>query len=289
MFLFGARNSYDPSSQTECIGDDPVLASSYGLQNLKRIAPHLNEWTQETGKGFENLDELYGELISVWTRYVGHVTTNIGGVYELIKTAQEPGHSYTHLSKTEQQRAMNFLSREAFSTPAWMLEDDIVRNIGPSGIVDRIGAMQSRMLRNVLRSDRLMRMVENEALNGAQAYSLSDMAKDLRSAIWGELNGNKRIDAYRRNLQRAHVTALQGIINNDKHKTDLSAMAQGELDWIEKKAMKAAKRYKNDMASAHLKAVHHVILNPPAMEKPSTTRRSDMEHDLHEGCMHHYE
>ena len=289
MFLFGARNSYDPSSQTECIGDDPVLASSYGLQNLKRIAPHLNEWTQETGKGFENLNELYGELISVWTRYVNHVTTNIGGVYELIKTAQEPGHSYTHLSKSEQQRAMDFLSREAFTTPTWMLEDDIVRNIGPSGIVDRIGSMQSRMLRNVLRSDRLMRMVENEALNGAQAYALNDLAQDLRSSIWGELNGNKSIDAYRRNLQRAHVTALQGILNNDKHKTDLSAMAQAELDWIEKKAMKAAKRYKNNMVGAHLKAVHSVINNPPAMEKASATRRSDMEHDLHEGCMHHYE
>jgi len=287
MFLFGARNSFDPSSQTECIGDDPVLASTYGLKNLKRIAPNLNEWTQETGKGFENLDELYGELISVWTRYVGHVTANIGGVYEVIKTAQEPGNSYTHLSKSEQKRAMDFLQREAFTTPTWMLEDDIVRNIGPSGIVDRIGAMQSRQLRNLLRSDRLMRMVENKALNGAAAYSLSDLAKDLRSGIWGELNGNKSIDVYRRNLQRAHVTALQGIVNSDKHKTDLSAMAQSELEWIEKKSMKASRRYKDSMLSAHLKAVSHVINNPPVMEKGSSSRRADEEVDLHEGCGHY--
>jgi hypothetical protein len=184
---------------------------------------------------------------------------------------------------------MDFLRNEAFSTPTWMLQDDIVRNIGPSGIVDRIGAMQSRMLRNVLRSDRLRRMVENEALNGTSAYALSDLAKDLRSAIWGELNSNKAIDAYRRNLQRAHIATLQSILHTDKHKTDLSSMAQAELDWIKKKAMKASKRYKNAIVKAHLKAVQHVIDNPPAMETPSLSRRSDMEHDGHEGCLHYYE
>ena len=283
MFLFGARNSFDPSSQTECVGDDAIKASTYGLQNLKRVAPNLNKWTQESGKGYENLEELYGELISVWTRYVYHVTTNIGGVYEVIKKADEPGNGYTHTSKADQKRAMDFLNQEAFSTPHWLLQDDIVRNIGPSGIVDQIGNLQSRLLANLLRQDRLMRVVDNMALNGGQAYSLTDICEDLRSSIWNVSN----VDSYKRNLQRAHVRVLQSLMERDRNKTDLTAMAKAELEWIKAKSKKASKRSKNGMLSAHYAAINYSVDNPPAPEKSTSSgRRSDADLDLHQGCNH---
>ena len=271
MFLFGARNSFDPSSQTECVGDDAVLASSYGLKNLKIVATNLNEWTQTEGKGFEDLNELYGELISVWNRYASHVVVNIGGVYEVIKTAPEDGYSYTHLAKDQQKRSMQFLLREAFSTPTWMLQNDIVRNIGPSGIIKKIGDMQNRQLGYLLRQDRLERVIENEALNGSTAYSLSDLFKDLRQGLLQVNNP----DVYQRNLQRHYVLRLLQLVNDDGGKTDISAFGRGELLWIQNKGNKAAKRNKMDIQSLHLSELFHMIEEPPVMGK-STDETLDL-------------
>jgi len=67
VYLFGARNSYDPSCQTECVGDDAIKASGYGLSNLKIVANNLMNWTTTEDEGYEDLAELYGELISVWS------------------------------------------------------------------------------------------------------------------------------------------------------------------------------------------------------------------------------
>lgn len=37
-YRFGGSSRFDPSSQTESIGNDPVMASTYGLKNLKYVA-----------------------------------------------------------------------------------------------------------------------------------------------------------------------------------------------------------------------------------------------------------
>ena len=54
----------DPNSQTENIGDDPVKAI-YGIKNLKIVAENLTKWTYSPNKDYEDLEELYGELLGI--------------------------------------------------------------------------------------------------------------------------------------------------------------------------------------------------------------------------------
>src|SRR5690606_37395766 len=91
MYRFAGRVGLDPRTQTEDIGDDPVRASGYGIANLKRVVPNLVEWTTTPGQGYDDLLEVYGELIGMWRRYVGHVVTVVGGVYEDTKTSDQEG------------------------------------------------------------------------------------------------------------------------------------------------------------------------------------------------------
>ena len=94
MYRFGHQqvgDVVDPSSQTEDLGDDAILASTYGIKNLKRIVPNLIEWTTETGEDYSDLNDMYGQLLSQFSRYMGHVANNIGGVYEQYKTADQAG------------------------------------------------------------------------------------------------------------------------------------------------------------------------------------------------------
>ena len=88
MYRFGKQqigSPIDPSSQTEDLGDDAIKASDYGIANLKRIVPNLIKWTTKEGENYEDLETMYGHVISQFNRYMGHVTTNIGGVMNITK------------------------------------------------------------------------------------------------------------------------------------------------------------------------------------------------------------
>ena len=259
-YLFGGRNRFDPSSQTESVGDDPIKASTYGLSNLKIVAANLDEWTATPGEGYEDLEELYGELIGVWSRYSGHVVTNVGGVYEQFFTTDQEGITYTHLDKSEQVAAVAFLNDHVFTTPDWLIQADIVKNIGPEGVVDMIRKMQVRQLNYLLNEDRLKRMIDNEALNGTNAYTLTSMLSDLRNGLWSELRGSQSIDPYRRNIQRAHVVRLGELMQDENEsRSDIQAAARAELKTIQSRAQRSAANYRAGIVRYHLEDVAALI------------------------------
>ena len=256
VYLFGGRNRFDPSSQTESVGDDPIKASSYGLNNLKIVAKNLNKWTSTVDEGYEDLEELYGELIGVWSRYCGHVITNVGGVYEELLTTNQEGQVYTHLTKVEQRAAVKWLNENVFVSPDWLIQSDIVKNIRPSGSVEQIQKMQTRQLRYLLSRSRLQRMIDNESFNGSDAYDLASMLSDLRTGVWSEAMSSSKTDAYRRNIQRAHVIRLGELMNDEsKLRSDIQSVARAELNAIQSLAKSRANSYGAGMDRYHLQDV----------------------------------
>lgn len=214
MYRFGhqqAGDVVDPSSQTEDLGDNAMLASEYGIKNLKRIVPNLIEWTTEAGEDYDDLEEMYGHVISQFNRYMGHVSNNIGGVYEHYKAADQEGPVYTAVPKAHQKEAMQFLHDNLFETPEWLINKDIFDRIEFTGSVERVRALQSRTVNNILSLGKMQRLTEAYTFDN-KAYSLPDMMSDLRSGIWSELRTGKKIDTYRRNLQRAHIDRLEYLM-----------------------------------------------------------------------------
>ncbi len=256
MYLFGGYSSSDPSAQTEAVGDDPIKATAYGMKNLRVVAENLAEWTTRPGENYADLEELYGELLGVWSRYAAHVTANVGGIYEHLRTAEETEDTYTHLPKGEQAAALQFLNDHVFSTPDWLMPRRIVANIGPSGVISRMRDLQARQLRNLLNESRLLRMVENEALHGQSAYSPTTMLRDLRRGLWSEALAGRPINVYRRNLERAHVEQLVVLMREDAGKpSDVGALARAELNAIRATASRAARRYPDGVVRYHLQGV----------------------------------
>ena len=111
---------------------------------------------------------------------------------------------------------MNFIQRELFKTPTWMIDKNILNKIEFAGNINRIRATQSRTLNRILDFGRMARMIENEAINGNNAYKLIDMMSDLKNGIWEELLNNKKIDVYRRNLQLAYLDRINYLMNEDQ-------------------------------------------------------------------------
>jgi hypothetical protein len=258
VYLFGGSNSFDPSSQTESVGDDAVKASTYGLSNLKIVAQNLNKWTATPDEGYEDLEELYGELVSVWSRYAGHVVTSIGGVYEEYFTTNQEGQVYTHLEKAKQVEAMQFLTDHVFTESEWLTPKDIVQNIGPSGSFEKVQSMQKRQLKNLLSEKRMMRMIENEAINGSEAYRLTEMLAELRKGLWSEVSSLKKIDLNRRSIQRNHVLLL-GELLKEESSSDVQVAARAELMKLQALAKSKANSYPDGMERFHLQDVMALV------------------------------
>ena len=249
------RGTIDPSSQTEDIGDDSMIASELGIRNLKRIAARLIEWGTEDGKNYDDLSELYGNVVGQYNRYMGHVTANVGGIYENYKTADQDGAVYTHTSLDKQKRAVEFLNEQLFATPSWLVDTEILARIENEGIVDRIKGLQTRTLRSLFSGDRVKRVLENEALNGNDAYKATAMMTDLRNGIFAELRTGRSIDTYRRNLQKAFVEQLGDLVNitnSDIRTTDIPSLSRGNLVTLRTEINRGLARQTDLMSRYHL-------------------------------------
>lgn len=248
IYRYGRQSSrFDPQSQTEGLGDDPVKASTYGVKNLKYVAKNLSSWTSDKTNNYDDLDELYGELLGVYSRYTGHVVTNIGGVFENLKTPKQNGPVYTALSKAKQKESMKWLQDNVFSTQSWLVDNAILQNIDYAGYPENLRKVQARHLNSVLSADRIGRLLDAETTSKTY-YSALEMLSDLRKGIWREAYIGKSADIYRRNLQRTYVERMQTLLTAkngrgssfDVATSDVSALVRGELKTLRSK-LKLAK------------------------------------------------
>lgn len=286
LYRFGQQQSgdvVDPSSQTEDLGDDAIKASMYGIKNLQRILPNLIEWTAEDGKDYTDLQTMYGQVLSQFNRYMGHVSNNIGGVIEDYKTYDQDGAVYTPVSKEHQRNALKFVQKELFETPEWMIDQNIFNKIEFAGSVERIRSMQARTLNNVLSLGKLARMIENETANGNKAYTVLQLMSDLRNGIWSETKYGRKIDTYRRNLQKAHIDRLGYLMTAkdlrasryssryvkstslNTSQSDIRSIARAELNTLRRQLSSAAANTSDRMSKYHLQdAVERIkmILDP---------------------------
>lgn len=212
-YWFGTEiNPMDPRSHSEDLGDNAMLASEYGIRNLKRILPNLPQWTREEAEDYDKLQEMYGEITGQFRRYMGHVTKYVGGIYETPKTYDQQGMVYEPTPKNLQKDAVTFLNQQLFNTPTWLLDTKIMPLVKPDQGVDYIRTLQENTLNSLFDVGRLSRLIENSSQG--QSYGLDEFYNDMQSGIWSELTLKKPIDNYRRNLQKAYAEKLVGMLTN---------------------------------------------------------------------------
>jgi hypothetical protein len=230
--------------------------------NLKRVVPNLIEWTSTPGEGYDDLEEIYGELIFQWARYAGHVSTNIGGVYQSRKSSDQEGVLYTPVPKDYQQEAMGFLNEHVFSTPDWLLDKEILRRIEHAGALDRVKNLQARILNDVMAADVIVRLNESHVFEGDDAYAPLEMLEDLRRGVWAEVYEMRMINPYRRNLQRIYLDNIESMFTNDESvsfrsrvdikNSDIRAFLRVELNRLRNDLGRAQTRISDELTRAHL-------------------------------------
>src|SRR5213075_1698925 len=207
LWFGGEGLNNDARCQSEDVGDNSMKASEYGIKNLKYVMAHLPEWTKEENNLYSsNLSGMYLQVLTQYLRYVRHVAMNIGSVYETWKTVEQPGDIYSSSPKDKQKEAVAFLQKEVFTTPTWLLDNDILNKISSPVRIGSVGTIQARALDQALNNRVLNTLLKTEQRFGKEGtYTLIEYLNDLKAGIWSELKTGKPIDIYRRNLRKNYV------------------------------------------------------------------------------------
>jgi len=158
-------------------------------------------------------------MVEQWRLEMGHVANIVGGVSSQEKYGSQPGPRFAPIAASRQKAAMKYLAENAFPTPTFLIDQNVLRRIESVGEINRIERAQAGVLSSLLNDGRMSRLVEYQAMASDPdgAYSLGDMLVDLRKAVWSELgSGSPTIDAYRRALQREYVTQIGDKIKPPK-------------------------------------------------------------------------
>lgn len=248
-YTFGGESDpNDPRNQSEDLGDDSMLASLYGIKNLKRIVPQILTWSYEPDKSYAGAGEIYSGIVSQFNRYLGHVTKNVAGIYSNYITVEQTNEiAREFVPASIQKRAIAFLNEQLFTTPEWLIDRQLMEKakILP---VNVICSLQSGVLARLINKNTLDKMSENEILNGKKAYTSAQMFNDLKKVIWSNLGQS---DIYKRNMQKAYVENLINLLdkkgNADKNASgkrpaysEAPAIAHGQLTELKRLATSAA-------------------------------------------------
>ena len=224
LYFYGPQQSsasvIDPRSQSEDLGDDAVKASEYGLKNLKRIVPNILEWTKEEGKTYYSASKLYKSTIDQWELYTNHVMANIGGIYVNNTVYGDHKDTFTPVPTKIQKRALDYLIKNSILPQDWLFTPELIHQVypvrdAPDGEryyspVSMLRIYQTNIIYALLKTERLMRIVENQVLVGdsEEAFTEEYLFDTLYKAIFKKTIKGKSLNVFERMTQKNYIDVL---------------------------------------------------------------------------------
>lgn len=210
LWFGGEGKEEDPRSQTEDLGDDAVLASDYGIKNLKRVVPNLIQWTYQPNDAYDNLSDMHKAVVKQYSLYLYHVLKYIGNNYVTKRTVDEKGLVYLPVPKAKVKAAVDYVGRQLFAAPLWMYPQDIAQLISLK-TADEISDQQNQVL-NMLLSSGMLYNISLKSMQFEEAYTVPEFLNDLQQTVWVNFSGNEKLDYYRRALQRSYIDKLSLLL-----------------------------------------------------------------------------
>lgn len=205
MYRYGEQEiftSVDPASQSESVGDDAVLAGMYGLENLKRTAENLVDWTAEEGENYDFTCSMYKEILRQFNRYMGHCMKYIGGNFLEYPVYGDGKPVFTPVDRRKQKEALDFIMESLMELPEWMLTPELLSVTGPGN--DIVLDYQVSCLRKLMsRAGK----VGSTAKYSDRPYTQYEYLNDLYRHVFGNTLAGRRISRQEMNMEHAFVCA----------------------------------------------------------------------------------
>ncbi len=247
------QNPNDPRSQSEDLGDNQMKANELGIKNLKRVISGIPQWTKEPNAGYSELAAMHEQVVTQYSRYVGHVAKWIGGIYENPRTVEQGADVYSYVEPAKQKEAMAWLNKNFFTAPTWLFDKEIFQRTGLN-TVTLANTIYAANLRKIVNERIMTNLINGEAINGkAASYTISNYFADLNKAIFGATP-----NVIGRVMQKNYVDILLALVpvanqQGNFVNSDVPAVIINELRSIQSRL--AASQNSDAVVAAHNKYI----------------------------------
>ena len=243
-----ARGALDPTINPYDLGADPLAWGAERSALIRDLLPKIPEYALQDDSPFVEVTNAYNQLITEYARALAPAVKYIGGQYMNRDHVGDGRDPFVNVPKAKQLEALDLLVDRIFAEGALALDPAVLQSFGTDGYEHwgsnrttdgrfdypfhaRTLELQSSVLNQILSPSRLARIRDAETKFGAgQVATIPELLGSLTTAIWSEL-GRGTISADRRDLQRAYLDAMMGLVVNPANRTpaDARAVARWEL------------------------------------------------------------
>ena len=243
-----ARGALDPTINPYDLGADPLAWGAERSALIRDLLPKIPEYALQDDSPFVEVTNAYNQLITEYARALAPAVKYIGGQYMNRDHVGDGRDPFVNVPKAKQLEALDLLVDRIFAEGALALDPAVLQRFGTDGYEHwgsnrttdgrfdypfhaRTLELQSSVLNQILSPSRLARIRDAETKFGAgQVATIPELLGSLTTAIWSEL-GRGTISADRRDLQRAYLDAMMGLVVNPANRTpaDARAVARWEL------------------------------------------------------------
>ncbi len=227
----------DPKVSAWDLSSDPMQYAIWQLDNAKAVWNRLNRLSVNPGEGYGSLRQRVDLIFNYFSNNTLTLTDYVGGqrFRRLSPWESERGLTPFEPIPAEQQRqALTILNQKVFAADAFEFSPQLINQLAPDRwqhwgsfpteypldypIYDRVLAVQSLALSDLLLSDRLARVRDVEFRTDAptDVLTVSELFDTVYQGIWTEITADPArptdISSLRRGLQRHHLNILSNLV-----------------------------------------------------------------------------
>jgi len=226
MYEFGAQQflgTIDPTDQTEDLGNDHMKAGNLAISNLKIIMKNLESWTLQKGNTYDDVENIYSEIVKQYTRHLRHVMPYIGGVrFEEVRQG-ETGFLKNYLPKKDQKRALIWLVNQARTYNDWLTPGKLMMKLSLD--MNSNDKLCSSVAGCLLNGTALYRISEAEKIDPVHNYKLDDYMNDVIAEVFKATLSNSALTNADINLQKSLIDVMIKYTNLNAAAAKKSAFA----------------------------------------------------------------
>lgn len=219
---------YDPTSQSEDLGDNTVKATRYGVANLKYVMAHFDEWLAGEDEDFEIRADILQGIINQLLTYVQHVYFNVGGIYKNEVKEGDPLPAFAAIPRERQVEALEYLF-ELFGDMDWLDNRALLDKMAIAGSPK--AALENKIGNLIISAPFNVSMTSKVA---GGTFSFRDCSDIVFDFIWKPVSKGNKVSPAEMRLQNSYVSSMMRngnfkVPGSSGSLTGLEAVDNGEI------------------------------------------------------------
>ena len=273
----------DPHSNAWDLTDDPMAYYQKRFEMSQELIELIPEYFEKTGEKYSKIRRVFGRGLRHYLGAARNIAKYIGGIHHSRHHIGDPGgdNPFSIVPAKKQREALNFILKNILAENAFNFDPDLLNKLAPERewdfkgsvwrtsridypIHDYVRFIQSGSIYRLHHPSIFARIRDNELKfpKGESIYTLTEHFQKITQSLWSELEQNKNINSFRRDLQKSHVNVLSIILLNKKNyfHSDAVSLARASLKILHGEIKESIETgYFDDYTQAHLSELANVI------------------------------